>query len=182
MINNIYFDLDECLLHTSVDTDPGQNCFQQKLMEWSVKEKRDVLKTFYTIIRPCAKELFDFAWNIVGEEHVYILTDSVFDYASGINNAMGFVDPCRLLTREDLNRHQVSGAYGGLYSLKHETAHPLNLLIDDIPPRYNERKTGFLGIMDPERYHLVRAYWGVNFPDEPFQKQVEDFILKHATS
>jgi hypothetical protein len=180
MINNIYFDLDECLVATSIDVDPGQECFKQRLLEWDRKEQRNILKDFYTIIRPCAKELFEFAQNIVGEESVYILTDSTFDYASGINNFAGFVDSSRLLTREDLDAHVAAGAYGGSYTLRHKTAHKYNLLIDNLTPRDNERKTGFLGIMDRKRYHEVRNYYGVNFPDDPFQKQVEDFILDHA--
>ncbi len=182
MINNIYFDLDQCLLHSSVNVDPKQSCLVHNYNDWDDRKRKMVDNTYYTIIRPCAKGLFDFARGLIGEDRVYILTDSVLDYATTINNHAQFVDPTKLLTREDIDRHKVFGAYGGSNILQHSTADRNNVLVDNLPSRYNERKTSFLGIMDHSRYLQVRDYWGVNFPDDPFEEDVKQFLnkLHHA--
>ena len=71
-IANIFFDLDETLLHT-VFKKPKQKHFEFSFGNETQK--------YYVIIRPCATELIEFARKLVGSERVFILTSSAEDYA-----------------------------------------------------------------------------------------------------
>ena len=76
MINKLYFDLDDCVLYSTLNSNPGHSCLIQTLNEWCPYEKKIVENTYYTKIRPCALNLFKFAQSILGDENVYILTNS----------------------------------------------------------------------------------------------------------
>ena len=165
MINNIYFDLDECLLYSSVGCDPDQDHFFQTL---------DAI-SYYTIVRPCANRLFKFAQSLVGLDHVYILTASLLEYASAINKHYNFVHSSKLLTREDISKFYTS-------KIPHNAANKNNVLIDNLPSRYNETKTGFVGIMNTNRYLQTPEYYGVNYPDDTFETDVESFLIMHHAS
>lgn len=166
MIKRIFFDLDECLLHTSVGRDPGQECFKFMLV--------DDHRTYYTLFRPEALPLLAHARELVGNDNVYVLTTSTRDYAHVVTDAgkFGFEND-HIFTREDLDAHRWPTAYGGsTYGTCTKIADENNVLIDNLPPRENEKKSIFIGIRELDRYIQVRDYWGVNFPDDPFMPRI----------
>jgi len=169
MIKNIFWDIDECLIHTSVNRDPEQECICFAL-------DAD-LNIYYTIVRPSALEVIEHSRTLVGADNVYILTTSTRDYASEISRlaAWNFNDD-HILTRETLKSHRCSTAYGGHAILAHKTAHKDNVLIDNLPPLSNLDKMSLIGI-DSSRYHHVRDYYGgANHLDALWKEDVLDFL------
>ena len=69
MIKRIFQDLDECILHTYVNSMPPT-----EYVEFILGED---MHTYRTMIRPCAKRLFEYYNSVVGKENVYILTHFV---------------------------------------------------------------------------------------------------------
>lgn len=173
MIKRIFFDLDECLLHSSVNTCPDQSCFVHKF-------DNEPNSTHYTIFRPEAKDIIAFARNLIGADNVYVITTSTHDYAHRMNEAGGFgFAKDHIFTHEDLRAHEWPTAYGGrAYGICQKIADENNVLIDNLPPRENEKKCVFIGIRDMDRYIEVRDYYGVNFPDDPFFKRVTDKLTE----
>lgn len=168
MINKIFHDIDECLLHTMLE-EPDQNHISFNINDGN---------TYYTIVRPEAKRLIEFSRSLVGKDNVYILTSSTEDYANKINELAGFgFDKDHIITREEIERHYWSGAYGGGGTCEKEgIAHKDNVLIDNLPPRYNESKMSLIGIHS-NRYFQTEEYYGVNFPDDSFEEDVKKFLL-----
>jgi hypothetical protein len=169
MITRIFWDIDETLIHTSVAP-----------FEEGVKYKHFVLPddpiNYYTIIRPCSKSLIEFSRELVGKENVYILTTSTHDYANEINRLAGWeFDTNNILTREVINEYRYATAYGASTSLPHKLADKNNVLIDNLPPRYNENKMILIGI-NSDRYLQIRDYYGVDYSDETFEKDCKEFL------
>lgn len=169
MIKKIFWDIDETLIHTSLK-DPDQECHKFFLSEY--------LDEYYCIVRPCAKRLIDFSRELIGKENVYILTASTQEYANAVNKLADFgFDEDHILAREEIKRYKFSTAYGYDVILPREDiASRKNILIDNLPPRYNEDKMNLIGIT-LDRYYEVVDYYGVNYPDDPFEKNVKNFIL-----
>ena len=170
MINKIFFDLDSTLIYTDFSA-PDQEHKQFEVLG----------HPHYTIFRPCAKNLIDFARSVAGEENVYILTSSETEYAHKINELglFGF-DSSQIFAREDIKRLTISTAYGGIATYPLKIADKNNILIDDLPPKYNWNKIQMIGLDSSweERYLQVREYYGINFPDDPFEENVKNFITK----
>jgi hypothetical protein len=169
MINKIFIDLDECILHTLL-RNPKQEHIRFTL--------EDDENTYYTIIRPCAQKLIDYARELVGNDNVYILTTSTNAYANTINEMTrwGF-ERDHIITREEINRHLIPTAYGGsAYIEKEGIAHKDNVLIDNLPYRENMGKVTLIGI-NGDRYLKVRDYYGVNGIDyDDFEEDVREFL------
>lgn len=168
---NVYFDLDECLIHCEVRPFPEQT-------------HRFMLEDgeYFLALRPQAVEAIECARRFVGNERVFILTTSVRDYARTINTICSFgFDKKNILTREDLNSymHRVRLAYASHKEISpHPTANKRNKLIDNLPMRDNEDKISFIGI-NPKlnvNYLQVTDYWGVNFPKDHFKEKVIEFL------
>jgi len=173
MIKNIFFDIDSTLIFSDFSK-PEQTHIQFNLDH----DEHD----YFTIIRPCAKRLIDFARQLVGEQNVFILTTSTRDYARKINELALFdFNNDQIFSREDIARQTVHQAYGGYATMPHKHAHKENVLIDDLPSRYNENKVAFIGIGPTvaERYLEIRPYYGVNFAEDPFEQDVMDFLQKN---
>ena len=175
MINKIYFDADETMIHTLWD-EPNQNHVQFSLGDGF---------TYHTIIRPCSHALIHFSRELVGKENVHILTTATRDYAEKVNELAGWdFDPKDIFAREDQEaaRVWVSTAYGGRYGAitPHEYANPNNVLIDNLHPRNNESKIQFIGINDTFRnnYLKIEDYYGVNLPEDPFEEDVREFLIE----
>ena len=83
MIKRIFQDLDECILHTYANSMPPS-----EYVEFILSED---MHTYRTMIRPCAKRLFEYYNSVVGKENVYILTTATRDYAERLNQLGGFV-------------------------------------------------------------------------------------------
>lgn len=170
MIKRIYFDLDECLAHTAL-TEPDQSHIKLDL-------EGDV--DYFVMARPCARRVLDFARDLVGKENVYILTIALKDYALAINKLAdwGFEDN-QIFSREDIQDHSYSTGYGGKAICAHKLAHMDNVLIDNRPRNQNYEKLSFLGIdnrMTENSYLEIRDYYGVNFPDCPFEENIKKFL------
>ena len=174
-INRIFFDIDETLISTSV-VDPNQDCFPFSL--------ENDPTAYYTIVRPCAQRLIDFARSLVGKENVHILTVATRDYARKVNELAGWgFNNEDIFAREDIESHShtIVGAYShsSLVVDPHIYAHPKNVIIDNLPKAYNSGKIGFIGIWNkPENYLQIRDYLGVNFPSCTFEADVKDFLSK----
>ena len=169
MINKILFDIDETLIH-SLLRDPKQEHIR------FILENDD--NTYYTVIRPCAQKLIDFARELVGKDNVYILTTSTTDYANTINEKAewGF-ERDHIIAREEIKRHLIPTAYGGsAYIEKEGIAHKDNVLIDNLPYRENMGKVTLIGITE-DRYLKVNDYYGVNGRDDDyFEEEVREFL------
>jgi len=164
MITCVFWDIDECLIHTSVNSDPEQECLTFGL-------DAD-LNTYYTIVRPCALEVIEYSRNLVGSDNVYILTTSTRDYASEISRLAGWnFDNDHILTRETLQQYNVPIAYGARATL----AHAKNVLIDNLMPHDNLDKMCLIGINN-SRYFHVRDYYGVNNSDAEWKEDVLEFL------
>jgi hypothetical protein len=173
MINKIFWDIDETMIHTLMN-DPKQNHVQFSLGDSF---------TYHTIIRPCSHELIRFSRELVGKENVHILTTATRDYAEKVNELAGWgFDPKDIFAREDqaAARVWVATAYGGGYGeiTPHEYADPNNVLIDNLPSRQNQGKIQFIGIVDTHKtnYLKIQDYYGVDFPEDPFEEEVKGFL------
>lgn len=170
MINCVYFDLDECLIFSSISTDgiEGNKFFEIDLGD----------EVYYTIVRERAQNVIDAARTLVGNDNVYILTSSMRDYALSVNSLAGFGFPeSHVIAREDYCTPVITG-WGGASFPVHERHSKNNVLIDNLPHRYNEAKVHHIGDIPPENYLRIRDYYGVTFcdEDEPFEELVVDFL------
>jgi len=173
MIKRIFQDLDECILHTFVNSDPNQNHIEFILGE--------DMHTYRTIIRPCVKELFEYYNSVVGKENVYILTAATREYAEALNRLGEFgLDTDHIFTREDMSKYSHKSAWSGESSLiAHPLAHKDNVLIDNLPLVYNMSKIDFMNIAF-DNYHKTSEYYGVNYPDDPFFDNIKEFIQERV--
>jgi hypothetical protein len=165
MIKYLFHDIDETHIHSST-IEPNQDHISFEIDG----------TTYYTIVRPCAKRLIEFSRELVGPENVFILTTSIREYAQKVNELalFGFRND-QILAREDINAHHYETAYGGSVTVAHKLADPNNVLIDNLPPQCNESKSSLIGI-DGARYFHCRDYYGVNFPNDPFEEDVKEFL------
>lgn len=168
MIKNIFWDIDETLIYTSL-RDPQQDHVKLELNDGHA---------YFTIIRSCAKGLIEFSRQLVGKDNVYILTTATTDYAREVNRLAdwGFEND-HIIAREDISNHRYNLAYGGEGILRHKVADRNNVLIDNLPPRHNYNKIDLIGIT-ADRYFQIRDYYGVDFPEDPFEDQVKAFLMK----
>lgn len=169
MIEKIFWDIDETLIHTSI-----------RPFEKGTKYEHFVLPDdstdYYTIIRSCSHKLIEYSRNLVGKDNVFILTSSTHDYANEVNRLAGWgFETDRIITREDIDNHRYATAYGSSTTVPHKLANTNNVLIDNLPPRYNEAKMILIGIK-VDNYLQIRDYYGVNFSDETFEEDVMEFL------
>ena len=173
MIKNCFFDIDSTLIFSDFSAP------EQEHIKFNLENDQH---DYFTIIRPCAKRLINFARQLVGEQNVFILTTSTRTYARKINELalFGFNND-QIFSREDIAKYTVHQAYGGYATIPHELAHKENVLIDDLSSRYNENKVAFIGIGPTvsERYLEIRPYYGVNFVEDPFEQEVIDFLQRN---
>lgn len=173
MINKIFFDLDNTLIYSAYN-DPKQEHLLILL---------DDGEFYYTIVRPNAKKIIDFARDLVGENNVYILTASAKKYAEQICEKAGFNFPSsHIHSREDIEKYSYLGAYGSEYTMSNpDINNKNNILIDDLTPRYNENKMIYIGI-NPENYLQIDPYYGVNNKEKDFLIKVGSFILSRYST
>jgi len=167
MITRIFFDLDETLFHTMVGGEPAQECFTHF-------DDNNPDLCMHTIFNPFALPLLEHARNLVGNENVLVLTSSLRFYAERLcaQGGYGFRND-QIFTREDLHEHRYSGAYGAMHDMPSKLADRNNVLIDNLPPRYNDNKLVFTGIRDwQNRYIQVRDYYGENFPNDSWADDI----------
>lgn len=173
MINRIYWDIDETLIHTEMRP-PNQEHIVLAL------ENGDL---YYTMIRPCAARLIEFSRKLVGSDRVHILTTSTRDYAQEVNRLAGWEFKNEdIFPREDLaqHKHKFNTAYGGYhYEVQsHSYGHKDNVLVDNLPRRENQVKIGFIGINETQdtNYLKIDDYYGVEYSDSTFEEDVKQFL------
>jgi hypothetical protein len=170
MIKNIFWDIDETLIHTETRSfGRGYN---------DVKFELDGFP-YYTVIRPCSNSLIEFSREMVGKDNVYILTTATTDYAREINRIAGWnFEHDHIIAREDISNHKYTLPYGGKSISRHKVADVNNVLIDNLPIRDNYDKVDLIGIVDRDRYFKIRDYYGVNFPNDSFDSDVREFLTQ----
>jgi len=170
MINKIFWDIDETLIHT---------LFREKITQPHITFKLQNDKTTYnTIVRDCAQSVIDFSRGIVGADNVYILTAATHDYALKINNLTGWgFGEHQIIAREEIANHKISTAYGGSAVMASTLAHRDNILIDNLPWRYNTDKMSLIGIKQ-DRYVKIDDYYGVEYEGGYFEKDVKEALLR----
>jgi len=176
MINKIFWDIDETLIHTTI-RNPEQDHFKFTL--------EDDFATYHTILRPCSNRLIEFSRELVGADNVHILTTSTRDYAREVNRQAGWGFKNEdIFSREDLEYHTTK-LQAGLYGYNESTdphiyAHKNNVLIDNLAARENWRKVCFIGI--PYTYDTnyldVNDYYGANHEDDEFEQTVKQFLTQ----
>lgn len=164
MIERIFFDLDETLLHTIVGCHPGEDCHMHKNVSYEEN-------SYFTLFRPGSNDLIKFARDLIGFKNVYILTAATREYAIEVNRGGNFdFDHDHIFAREDqeLCTHKGGGwSYGSSYYVPNkQIAHPNNVLVDNLRARENFGKITFIGINDneedEENYIKVRDYYGAD--------------------
>jgi hypothetical protein len=169
MINKLFWDIDETLIHTLFNEKTTQPHISFKLPNDTA--------TYNTIVRDCAQSVIDFSREIVGAENVYILTAATHDYAWTINNRTGWgFGEHQIIARDEIARHKTSTAYGGSCVLAGMFAHRDNILIDNLPWRYNTDKMSLIGIRQ-DRYVKIEDYYGVDFEGCNFEEYVKEAIV-----
>ena len=179
MINRIFIDLDETLLHTQYH-DPGQDH-----LKFTLPDDNHTIN-YFTMIRPCAKTLIEFARDLVGFNNVHILTAATRGYAEKINDLAGWGFRNEdIFAREDTESHKryVRLAYGAQLEIDpHIYANPNNVLIDNLTPDHNRVKIEYIGIWKTQskNYLHVNDYYGVNFTndDKDFEDLVKNFLME----
>ena len=170
MIKRIFQDLDECILHTFANAMPYEG---EKYVQF---ELTDDMHIYRSVIRPCAKELFEYYNSVVGKDNVYILTSATRDYAETLNRLGEFgLDEHHIFAREDIQQYRVSLGWSGEGVVPLPIADPNNVLIDNLPPRDNWTKMDMMGIVT-KNYHQTPEYYGNNLSEDNFLAGIKKFI------
>lgn len=166
MINKIFWDLDETLLHTFFNEPNDLPSFGFELdHDW-----------YYTVIRPRAQEILQFSRELVGAENVLALTASTRDYAETVNEkgALGFL-PDQIYPREFIQNWYYNDP-----DAKKLLQNPNNVLIDNLRTRENVRKMDITGISE-ENYFWVTPEFSGDENDPEFVEKVKAWLTeKHS--
>jgi len=176
MIDKIFWDIDETLIHTVINTFFEVEGTATDVYEYYLLDSMAVYRTF---VRKYAKNVIDFSRELIGFNNVYILTTSTSEYANNINKLAGWNFPeNQIFTRETIASHKVNTGYND-YCMPTlcNIASRNNVLIDNLSPRYNEAKMTLIGIKQ-DRYLNVRDYYGVEFPSDAFEEQIKKFLTE----
>ena len=169
MIERIFQDLDECILHTFVNNVPYDST---EYVEFKLGADMHI---YHAVIRPCAKKLFEYYNSVVGKDNVYILTSATYDYATELNRLGEFgLDADHIFSREDIQQYNVSWRFGDIADLI-SLASPNNVLIDNLPSYLNKEKMSMMGITK-ENYHQTPEYYGNNLNERYFMEDIKEFI------
>jgi len=171
MINKIFWDIDETLIHTTTST-----FALKKAKHISFKLKNDRYD-YGTIIRESAQQVIDYTREVVGFDNVYILTAATAEYANKINELAGWgFHENNIIAREIIAQHALSYEYKD-ENYCNNLANENNVLIDNLRYRDNYDKTNLIGI-DEDRYLKVFDFYGAEYEKEDFPSIVRAFIEK----
>jgi hypothetical protein len=169
MIDKIFWDMDETLIHSSSGNKPDGNYVE-------IKVGNDV---YYTSIHPHAKDLINYSRQLVGCDKVFILTTSTSGYALKVNEEAEFgFKPDKIISQKDLEEYRTRLQYNPHLVEDNCMACPFNVLIDNLPPRYNVNKISFIGILNTfgDNYLQVEDYYGGD--DEVSINRFKDRVIK----
>ena len=169
MIKRIFFDLDHTLIYSST----------VKTNQEHLKIYLDCGEFYYTVVRPSAKNVIEFARDLVGDDNVFILTASTKDYATEICKKANFGFPAsHIHSREDLENYTFCGAYGAEhYMMNPNIGDKNNVLIDNLSPLQNMDKMCYIDI-GSNNYLQVQDYYGTNNKEDEFFTKVSEFLLQ----
>lgn len=164
MINYIFWDLDETLIHAHNESHINYD-FIICLTDGGWEDE-----TYKVKVHPAAKEIINYSRELVGDDKVFILTAAVNEYANIINAKAEFgFAPQNIIAREQTRNilRQKDSTY----------SNSDNVLIDNLTPEWNEDKMKVIGI-NANNYLQVRDYYGVDFTDskESFFQQCKLFL------
>lgn len=142
---NIFFDLDETLIHTVLGS---------KLCDTQVQTfvEPDGYQ-YWTFPRYQASPVVDYARETFGAENVYILTIGTYDYACAVNDAMnlGF-EHDHIWARGDLEH---SASIGYMCNKSISVRDHRNILIDNREYAHNMIKVNFLRMSHRDYFECV---------------------------
>lgn len=169
MINCVIFDLDNTLICSLAPWESKAVNMEGLKLNLRSGESYDLF------VHPKANELIGYARYLVGVDNVYILTTSLKDYAINVNRLaeFGFTKK-NIRAREDFT-YPVRVGYGEQYPTFERWSKD-NVLIDDLPYDWQDRKTSYIGNILIENYLEIIPYNGVNFPEDEFEKTVMSFL------
>lgn len=171
MINKIFWDIDETLIHSIWGAnEPPTQPHHVMVGENSL---------YYVFERECAKELIAYSRHLVGLSNVFILTAASRKYAERVNELCEWQFPAEnIISREDIQAHYWSTAYGGKAICAGKHAHPDNVLIDNLCPRENEEKIAIIGINKTYETNYLEhwGFFGVEFENAKFANDVIHFL------
>ena len=107
MINRIFLDLDQTLIHslyvdkeeTAENFKSWYKCFDH--IDFTLNNYSE--ERYITFLRPSTFKLINECENLVGEENVFICTAATIEYACAINKGLGLGFPVeRIYARDDL--------------------------------------------------------------------------------
>lgn len=158
MPNIIYFDLDECLVHSNISI-PGRSVGKRTFIPIQKGE------AYHCYKRPSAHRMIEACRAIAP---VKILTSSLRNYALKINSAMelGFPEDDIIAFEDYLE--EVHLAYGKRdYLVRAVNVDPNGFLIDNLPPSdfRTAAKMKFLGIKTHQTA-IIREYPGGKDPEK----------------
>ncbi len=164
MINCVFWDLDETLIHSMTESNDGNYDFTIHLDNgvWSSVD------TYYVKVRRDSKDVIDYSRKLVGHKNVFILTAATYDYALSICNKadFGFKED-QIISREHIR--QFVKPQESKYRNKN------NVLIDNLPVYDNRDKLSVIGIRG-DRYLKIEDYYGVDFSNELFKEDCKEFL------
>lgn len=164
MINCVFWDLDETLIHSMTESNDGNYDFTIHLDNgvWSSVD------TYYVKVRRDSKDVIDYSRKLVGHKNVFILTAATYDYALSICNKadFGFKED-QIISREHIR--QFVKPQESKYRNKN------NVLIDNLPVYDNRDKLSVIGIKG-DRYLKIEDYYGVDFSNELFKEDCKEFL------
>lgn len=168
----IFWDIDETLISS-------RNHVKDTVKHDIVVDVYDEI--YYTCVRPCAKDVIDYSRKLFGTEDVYILTAAAELYAQRVNKLAGWgFTENHIIGRETIEKHSIKipTLYGSeTLVTEHKTlAHPDNIIIDNLDPRWNNEKTCLMRINPKTNYLKVEDYVGNNEDDEIFRDIVKHFL------
>jgi hypothetical protein len=198
MIDNIFWDIDETLIHSYYKNENNAKAYNQTpTFEFSLADG-----SYCTFIRDNADEVVEYSRSVVGKDNVFILTRATHDYALEINKNTGWdFSEKNIIARENIYLHNriMRGFRSGWHL---DADHNLteieldssktskfienlknfeNILIDDLAYPFNEEKYSLLGI-EREQYLKIEGFYGININsvNQNFEKMVKEFIDNHT--
>jgi len=164
MINCVFWDLDETLIHSMTQSNDGNHDFTIHLDSgaWSSVD------TYYVKVRRDSKDVIDYSRKLVGHRNVLILTAATYEYAFDICNKADF----------GFNREQIISREQIKYFVRQQESkyrNVNNVLIDNLPVYNNRDKLKVIGI-ERDRYLNIEDYYGVDFPDDSFKQDCIEFL------
>lgn len=163
MIDCVFWDLDETLIHSMTD-DNGDFDFTVVYDQglWST------IDTYYVKVRQGSKDVIDYSRNLVGHKNVFILTAAVYEYAFDICNKADFG-----FNREQIiSREQIK-----FFAKRNESKYKNenNVLIDNLHVLDNQDKLKVIGIKK-DRYLNIEGFYGNEIPGDTFKQDCIEFL------